>query len=545
MDKKVKKKKKSILNQHSALTTFKIKEGKYYKIGVEKTVFALLQRAQQDLKKKFRELFTDNLKKIGISKNKFDGILENAFTNKVDFNIEYTELNQEALTKVANETLKYWEKDILDRTGDKEEIKKLINNTQNNALTKVANSQKQLLLTPKDTDEIIGEIKRYCKDQTVKSYLDFKTINFTAVANFIKTNSTMLKKDIKQAANTVLEFNYINRKNLDVEIVSNLLASVRFTNDKKNNLTWMDYQIPREILELLLMPEVYVPLEGLVVSELTGSYTFRMYGFLKDHLKRGKVELSKEELFNFFSLPKSYANKTNLVKKFLKPTLEEVEKVSGIHVEYQFVPKNRYKKIEFYPVLKKEVKAQEMKVMPKENLNQNINDNLKISEEIKKSKKNIYVSKAWNKRTDNKINKLLREEGEEYTVFILKTLYRSLKDDIKTTLVQYINGIIKNQPKNEIIKETVKEDIIIVEAEIVEDKNNNAKEKPKEDPLVKVLLNWYDKMPQEEKEEIRKEAINKYLEATGTKKMTKIHQKIYNSTEKKYIIEVMKQIQGI
>ncbi len=146
---------------------------------------------------------------------------------------------------------------------------------------------------------------------------------------------------------------------------------------------------------------------------------------------------------------------------------------------------------------------------------------MKISEEIKKSKKNIYVSKAWNKRTDNKINKLLREEGEEYTVFILKTLYRSLKDDIKTTLVQYINGIIKNQPKNEIIKETVKEDIIIVEAEIVEDKNNNAKEKPKEDPLVKVLLNWYDKMPQEEKEEIRKEAINKYLEATGTKKMTK------------------------
>ena len=159
------------------------------------------------------------------------------------------------------------------------------------------------MLTQKDIDDIISEIKTYCKDQTVKSYLDFKTINFTAIANYIQTNSTMLKKDIKQAANTVLEFNYINRKNLDVEIVSNLLASVRFTNDKKNNLTWMDYQIPREILELLLIPEVYVPLEGLVVSELTGSYTFRMYGFLKDHLKRGKIELSKEELFNFFSLP--------------------------------------------------------------------------------------------------------------------------------------------------------------------------------------------------------------------------------------------------
>jgi (2Fe-2S) ferredoxin len=287
------------------------------------------------------------------------------------------------------------------------------------------------------------------------------------------------------------------------------------------------------------MPEVYVPLEGLVVSELTGSYTFRMYGFLKDHLKRGKIELSKEELFNFFSLPKSYENKTNLVKKFIKPTLEEVEKVSGIHTNYEFIPKNRYTKIQFYPVLKNEVKAEELKVMPKENINQSIENNFKILEEIKKAKKNIYVSRAWNKRAENKISKLLREEGEEYAIFILKTLYRSLKDDIKTTLVQYINGVIKNQPKNEVVEEILKSDII--EVEIVEEKT----EQLKEDPLAKVLLNWYDKMPKEEKDEIKEEAIKKYLQATNTENFTKVHQKIFKSNEKIYIIEVMKQIQGV
>jgi len=73
-----------------------------------------------------------------------------------------------------------------------------------------------------------------------------------------------------------------------VDIVSNLLSSVRFTHDRKNNMTWMVYQIPREILELLLIPEVYVPLEGVVAHELAGSYTIRMYGLLKDQLKRGK-----------------------------------------------------------------------------------------------------------------------------------------------------------------------------------------------------------------------------------------------------------------
>ncbi len=36
----MKDKKKEILNQHSALTTFKLKKGKYYKVGVEKSIFA-------------------------------------------------------------------------------------------------------------------------------------------------------------------------------------------------------------------------------------------------------------------------------------------------------------------------------------------------------------------------------------------------------------------------------------------------------------------------------------------------------------------------
>jgi plasmid replication initiation protein len=68
----------------------------------------------------------------------------------------------------------------------------------------------------------------------------------------------------------------------------------------------------------------------------------------------------------------------------------------------------------------------------------------KLEKSIVKAKRNIYVSKAWNKRVETKILKLLRENGEEYTLDILKRLYESVKQDIKTTLVQYINGIMKN-----------------------------------------------------------------------------------------------------
>ena len=66
-----------------------------------------------------------------------------------------------------------------------------------------------------------------------------------------------------------------------------------------------------------------------------------------------------------------------------------------------------------------------------------------ILDAIKKAKRNIYVSKAWDKRTDTKIKKIFIEEGEEKAKEVLGILYL-LKDYIKTTLVQYINGVLKN-----------------------------------------------------------------------------------------------------
>ena len=67
-----------------------------------------------------------------------------------------------------------------------------------------------------------------------------------------------------------------------------------------------------------------------------------------------------------------------------------------------------------------------------------------ILEKIKKAKRNIFVQKAWDKRTDTKIKKIFKEEGEEKTKEVLNILYKNLTGNIKTTLVQYINGILKN-----------------------------------------------------------------------------------------------------
>lgn len=67
-----------------------------------------------------------------------------------------------------------------------------------------------------------------------------------------------------------------------------------------------------------------------------------------------------------------------------------------------------------------------------------------VIEKVQKAKRNIYVQRAWDKRTDTKIKKIFREDGETLAIEVLNILYKNLNGNIKTTLVQYINGVLKN-----------------------------------------------------------------------------------------------------
>lgn len=421
------------LNQHSALVTHNLKKGKYYKLNVEKSIFILLLRSQELLKEHFKKIYLEETK--GIFSEKQAKIYLDNFFNRTKVKIE--SYSQEKLIEKINyinqERINEIDRQILD-ISEKEKLRKSLGVKSKEIIIKNNLTEDQL-------NEYLIEIKNYCKSLTIKEHLDSKTINFTTLANSIGAHSTTLKSELKKAMDTVLEFNYINKKNLNIDIVTSLLASVRFIQEKST--TWLEYQIPKEILELLLMPEIYVPLEGVVIGKLNGTYTIRMYSLLRDHLKRGQIELTKEELFNFFTLPNSYSNKTNLIKKFLEPTLEEVKIASGIETNYEFYPNYNYEKITFYPTQKRIVKSELLPIIDK-NEKTEIEFTRDIEKYLEKAKKNIFVSKAWNKRVENKLKKIYIENGEEVTIYVLQALYTDLKIDIKASLVKYIEGIVKN-----------------------------------------------------------------------------------------------------
>lgn len=224
-----------------------------------------------------------------------------------------------------------------------------------------------------------------------------------------------------------------------------------------------------------------MPLDEMVVDKIQGNYTLRMYSLLNDHIKRGEIELTREELFTFFCLPKSYENKTNLVKKFISPVLEEVEETSGIKTDVEFIPKHNWERIKFYPKKAKIIKPKSPAVI--ETI-EDIYDNEKIKKQIEKTKRNIYVNKAWKKTTDNKLNKILNENGEEVVLEVLKAMYNGLKNEIKTTLVQYINGILKN------LKDNKTENLQIFKTEESKTTFENSK---KESTNIKETINSFEK----------------------------------------------------
>jgi len=98
------------------------------------------------------------------------------------------------------------------------------------------------------------------------------------------------------------------------------------------------------------------------------------------------------------------------------------------------------------PIEKEKNKTNEINLSPE------VKERLKdFSEEVQskiiKCKRNVFVSRAWNKRVDNKLKKIITEDGEEAAIEILELLYKRLNSEIKSTLVQYINGILRNWRK--------------------------------------------------------------------------------------------------
>lgn len=476
----------NILKQHTALTTFKVTKGKYFNLQCEKIIFHLLKSKQNEMYQYFYSLLEKELKNIFLSdkfgKDIIDQIYKKEFSvenfapngievNKYELNTlyrkihEFNDLTENTYKKLSAKQREYCDIQVL-------AIKP---NLSINKLLTYKEEDKSLKLKEKEILDIIKDVKTFARQSTILKFALPENLDLTTLGNQVGiTNMTNLKKYLLEAQETRLLFNFINLKKIEVEIDAPYITGITFISHKGKG-TIFNYQIPIAILSLNLLPEIYAPLNELEVQKMTGKYTYRIYSILKDHVNKGSLELTKEQLKECLGLTeRTISNSSTLKKNVLDPAIIELNEISNLECTYELVPAKRYRSVLFKMKTNNSKVIEVLKVVKDEEEKLNYKNDEEILKKIEFVKHNIYISRAWDKRVENKINKLLNEVGKSFVLEILDDLYNNLKNDIEITLVAYINGILKNKKlasknktrnkiraayteNNKIIRETIKE----------------------------------------------------------------------------------------
>lgn len=492
------------LKKHSALTSYKSISGKRLPLSVYKAVQAIYSKEQKILKDTYRKESVDIISKI-FPKDKVDLILADLYSNKpIDF--KSTKINELTLVDFAIDVFKEQVNSVNWSSLDPNTLKQKINLFNSSVLNKIAlynidtslveyktfndanlkalsySKNKNAYIEPIEevpyTNEVLNsiliDIKKYAKNVTIKKSVGVQQIDYSSLANMIDVNTTRLKKDLKVAVSNFFEFNYINTRNLDIDIKAAMLASVKFSTG--SGITSLEYQIPEEILKLLLLPDVFSDIKSKITFKFESTYSYDLYQFLKDNLFKGQVSVAKDELFEFLNVPTAARRlRYHLESRVLAPAVAELELISDISVTYEFVPERNWNSITFFIKKNDKYKDEVIEVRKIKEELKNYEDNERITKAVEKVRRNIYVSRAWNKHMVNKVNKMYNEYGEDFCVLILNELYSSLNDNIKTTLIQYINGMIKNlkeearQNKKRLTKKMLNETLNKKIDEITED----------------------------------------------------------------------------
>ena len=547
----------NILKQHTALTTFKVTKGKYFNLQCEKIIFHLLKSKQNEMYQYFYSLLEKELKNI-FSSDKFgkdiiDQIYKKEFSvenfapngitvNRYELDTLYRKINEfNELTENTYKKLSAKQREYCDI-----QVLAIKPNLSTSKLLPHKTNEISLKLNEKEILSIIKDVKTYARQSTILKFALPENLDLTTLGNQVGiTNITNLKKYLLEAQETRLLFNFINLKKIEVEIDAPYITGITFISHKGKG-TIFNYQIPIAILSLNLLPEIYAPLNELEVQKMAGKYTFRIYSLLKDHVNRGALELTKEQLKECLDLTdRTISNASTLKKNVLDPAIIEINEISNLECTYELIPPKRYKNILFKMRTNSSKVIEVLKVVKDEDEKLNYKDDEDILKKVEHIKHNIFISKAWDKRVENKINKLLNEVGKSFVLETLDDLYNNLKTDIEITLVAYINGILKNKKLANKSKTRNKISSVYVE------NNKNIREKIKEKKVKKKLEEIEDAVIIDEKDNRKNEvsynidsALKYYysLNDNEQKKLENIFLKKC-SKEKSVPIEILLQFQ--
>lgn len=237
-----------------------------------------------------------------------------------------------------------------------------------------------------------GDKKRYTTNiRTIKELCKIKS-----------TENVDFKEQFEKLREISIEFNYLNKdKNMVWESMC-LVSAVRFIVNTGKAV----FEVPYMLREKILIPNIYAPLDVLLIAGLKSKYSIILYELLRDYIDAQVFpKLSIEQLRSLLGLERhQYKDFQNFKKWVLDRAVNEVNEKTDIQCSYTLVKEhgNKYAYIEF-EVQKNE--RFEMQI-PKRAIIDNHNRNSTLERSTKPRNAHSVVAKEHTEVKENTTDKL-------------------------------------------------------------------------------------------------------------------------------------------
>lgn len=183
----------------------------------------------------------------------------------------------------------------------------------------------------------MGNQKRY----------SFPTAQLKKYCGITMKGNNDLKRQLKEMMEIIVEFNYLGKDKKWVWEATVLIPSITIRQGSK----YTEFEFTECLKEKILRPDIYAPLNIILIAGLRSTYAIVLYEFLKDYMTAPAVPaLTIEQFRNLLGIDETkYQEFTDFRKWVLNKAVDEVNEKTDIHCSYTLTKEhgNRYSHISF------------------------------------------------------------------------------------------------------------------------------------------------------------------------------------------------------
>lgn len=168
------------------------------------------------------------------------------------------------------------------------------------------------------------------------------------ICNFEAENNQQVKAHIRILRTKSIEYNVLNKDRKNTWVNTPVIGGVRMA----DGTGVLEFEIPYFIRQQVLNPEIYAPLDVILVASLNSVYTIVLYEFLRDYLDSPKIpELTIDQFRNLMGVDEGeYKLFKDLRKRVFDVAMAEVNEKTDLLCRYELAKENgnKYSKIQWF-----------------------------------------------------------------------------------------------------------------------------------------------------------------------------------------------------